>query len=128
MKIKKLLGKTINAIDVNSDKTEIIFSTDAGDYRMWHRQDCCEEVHIEDIIGDLNDLISNPLLIAEEVTNTEDSQLPIPSPYDYEESYTWTFYKFATIKGYVDIRWFGSSNGYYFESVDIYLLGSDDDY
>ena len=39
-----------------------------------------------------------------------------PKP-ESADSYTWTFYRFSTVKGTVTVRWFGESNGYYSESV-----------
>ena len=116
-KVSDLLGKTLSYICVNrgGDTDNIIFETTEGvRYRMYHDQDCCESVDIEDINGDFDDLIGYPLLQAEESTNTTDTFGRIESP----DSFTWTFYKFATIKGYVTIRWLGESNGYYSEEVD----------
>lgn len=108
-----LLGKVLKSVVNHGD--EVVFETVDGErYRMYHEQDCCESVTLEDVIGDLEDLVGSEILIAEEV----DGETPVDHKFEYEpDSYTWTFYKFATRKGYVDLRWFGQSNGYYSESV-----------
>jgi hypothetical protein len=117
MNISVLIGKTITHIE-RTDET-LIFTCSNGDrYKMYHQQECCEYVYIEDIVGELSDLIGTPIMKAEETTNSE---------YEDYTSRTWTFYKFATVRGYVDIRWLGESNGYYSEAVDFEYLGRDDD-
>lgn len=81
---------------------------------MYHEQDCCENVTIEDICGDIDFLVGNPLTMAEDISNT----MGIPAVDKWVDSCTWTWYKFATVRGYVTIRWYGESNGYYSERVD----------
>ena len=110
--VSVLAGKTLTEVSTVGAE-EIHFTTSEGEtFKMYHDQDCCESVYIDDIEGDLQSLVGNPLIVAEEVTGeTRGAQS------EYDESYTWTFYKFATIKGHVDIRWYGSSNGYYSEYV-----------
>ena len=103
------IGKTIVEIrgaNKDSDHISFLFS-DGSCFKMYHPQECCETVEVEDICGDINDLLNTPLLGAEASVNNDD------------ESATWTFYKFRTQKGYVDIRWYGTSNGYYSEEVEI---------
>ena len=115
--VSELLGKTLTQINVNEHKDEITFITSDGDkYRMLHDQDCCESVAVDDIDGDLADLIGAPLTQAEEAVSENEN--PEGLVKDYQDSFTWTFYKFATVKGYVTIRWYGESNGYYSESVE----------
>ena len=97
--------------EVKNGDDNIVFETSDGTcFKYNHWQDCCESVAIEDISGDLNDLIGSPVTMAEETSGNNP---------DAGESGTWTFYKFATVNGYVTIRWFGESNGYYSESVDL---------
>ena len=127
LEFKDFVGMTFADITVSDCKDEVIFTLDNGDrYRMWHWQDCCESVYLEDTTGDLQDLIGVPILKADEVTNRGDvfgnTSYVNSGNADYGESHTWTFYHFATIKGYVTLRWYGSSNGYYSESVSLCKL------
>lgn len=104
-----LVGLVFQSVVQNEEQDTLTFTTtDNRKFVMCHFQDCCESVVIESITGDLNDLIGEPILLSEEV---DSEGAPPQDPND--DSFTWTFYKMATRKGYVDIRWYGSSNGYY---------------
>lgn len=102
--ISELVGQTlteVTRIDDGCEGDEIHFATASGKkYKMYHSQDCCESVSIEDIEGDLQSLVGNPILVAEESTNSEDHP-DGKAPEWSDESFTWTFYKLATIKGQI---------------------------
>lgn len=116
--IEDLVGKTFS--EVITDKRYLLFILpDGGSYAFCHLQKCCEKVRLHDVNGDLKDLAGTPLLKAEctssrgRINNDE---------FNPDASFTWTFYNFATIKGYVNLRWYGESNGYYSEKVDLIKL------
>lgn len=113
MDFKTLEGRTLKSIQQIGDDVIEFVTVEGGLYRMFHSQDCCESVVVDDISGDLTDLVGTPILLAEEAESDEP-----PAGRENGESDTWTFYKLRTIKGSVDIRWHGSSNGYYSESVE----------
>lgn len=107
-------GKTItDTVGLRRDGNEIVLFFGAESFSMYHSQDCCESVTLEDICGP-RDLTG--AIFYEIVKKTNKTDEPLPG---YTESYTWTFYTIKTSKGYTDFRWYGESNGYYSESVDL---------
>lgn len=129
---ESLFGVTLRKIVIHStDPDEAVddliefVAADGRRYGMYHPQSCCESVSIESIVGDLRDLIGTPITLAEEATNSEKATRAAGGYHHLEKSHTWTFYKLATIKGYVDIRWYGKSNGYYSEEVSFCRLEPD---
>jgi len=120
--LNSLVGSVVTDFSVGHN--DVIMTLEDGRVvTFYHEQDCCESVTVEDVIGDVNDLIGRPLTMCEVETNLEAPQdiLHKRESNYYVDSETWTFYKFATVMGYVTIRWCGESNGYYSESVDVHV-------
>lgn len=123
--IKDMVGKVFDSVRVETggnrhfgDGDKMIFENAEERFTFYHQQDCCETVNIDDICGDLADLVGEPLLMAEDVSGAVTDPGPKEKFYE-DDTYTYTFYKFATRKGYVDVRWYGESNGFYSEEVDL---------
>lgn len=119
--IRNLIGKKLTKIDVNrsNEDTIIFYCEDGSIYKMYHEYDCrdSENVYVDDICGDIHDLLNHPIILAEESTNNE-------NPKEDSCSFTWTFYKLATEMGYVTIRWYSCSNGFYSEKVSFEQLNT----
>lgn len=110
--MKELLGKRINKILVNSDQSVLIFDTNFGDVAYETYGDCCSETWFADITG-------VAALLGGVVTTVEvvDIEVVDDGRTRQEED---EFYgvKITTDKGYADIVYRNSSNGYYGGSAD----------
>jgi len=136
---EQLKGKTISEMTgcwVGSEEIEF-YTKDGQHFRLTYHQECCASCSVEEIVGDVRDLIGSPILLAEDVSSKEPDEATLAERrseyekygknYHYTtfdhflssqyESETWCFYKLSTIKGSVTIRWYGSSNGCYSESA-----------
>ena len=115
VEFETLKGKILINIECKGDNEIQFTDSENNIYHMYHEQDCCEEVYIKDICGNLSHLLDSPITMAECIVNEGNIGE------DEWGTGTWTFYKLATVKGYVTISWYGESNGYYSETVDFVI-------
>jgi len=83
---------------------------------LYHHQDCCEDVMLEDFDLDPGEIIGQKIYAIQEVSGN-----PIGGHRGGIGQETWTFYKIATEKNSLWMSWSGGSNGYYRQKVDIKL-------
>lgn len=99
----KLIGRTMRSVtrSIGNGSDVVVFELDDGQkWFMYHPQDCCEYVALEEVIGYLSDLEDSPIRMAEVVSSVDGNN-------------EWTFYKFRTDKGDVTFRWCGDLLSYY---------------
>lgn len=112
--IEEMMGQIFQRVYIDNmeeERDRLTFESKDLLVQLYHRQGCCESVRIEDIAGDIEDLQGSPITMAECVK--------VERGEHQHGTYTSTWYKFATVKGYVTVRWMGESNGYYSEEVDL---------
>lgn len=114
----ELVGKTITKISgVDTDRWTFKLSTGER-FLLMHIQDCCESVRHERTIGNIENIIGVPIILAE-----EDSKEPEWFTEKFiEDSHTFTAFYFETEKGRVEIWFLGESNGYYGESFEFRMF------
>lgn len=113
--VKDMVGKTIIEIIGNEIKSEdiIFLCSDGSKYKMYHVQDCCEHVMVDNIVGDFKNIINEKITEINE-SNPDREVKGIEDDFVLE-SFTWYDFEIKTLKGSVVFQWLGCSNGCYSE-------------
>ena len=118
--LEQLVGKTITKIEgLEVYSYEVTFHcSDGSVFKMYPDDDSflygnAIDISIEDVCGDVDCLIGAEIVKAEEKRSEKKGN-------GWNDPQVWTFYTLATVKGYVDIRWYGTHNGYYSAEVSFW--------
>ena len=123
--LEQLIGKTITKIEgLEVDSYEVTFHcSDGSVFKMYPDDDSflcgnCIDIAIEEVSGDVECLIGTEIVKAEE--RRSEKKVGHMGGNRWDDPEVWTFYTLATVKGYVDIRWYGTHNGYYSAEVSFW--------
>jgi len=111
--ISEIVGKTIESVSRTGEEfsEEVRFETQCGRrFVIRHNQDCCEEVRIQSVEGDLQSLVGKR---TNRASSEFDNELPEGIEKGDLESYTRSIFCINDVV----ITFFGFSNGYYDESA-----------
>jgi hypothetical protein len=112
-----LIGKVVSRIERLVQSDEVHFYLDSGEVlRMWHYQACCEEVVLESVDTELSEVEGT-------IKRFEETTLEVSSDEQWTSA---TFYNITIGSTMFNMRWYGSSNGYYSESVDLNLYSKEE--
>lgn len=109
--MKDLIGKTINKIWISSDDTILVFDTDSGLIGYETQGDCCSSSWFESITG-------VEALLGQTVQTETQIDMPEPKEREYKNDHYCEALqdygeKLTTQKGYIDIVYRNSSNGFF---------------
>lgn len=92
--------------------------TDKLSVQFLHYQDCCEDVRVAQVDGDIEDVVGKTIRLFEERT--------VDSEGEWGDRLRSTFYTVRTDGGDLSWRWDGRDNGYYSVAVNHRFRGDAD--
>ena len=104
-----LTGQVVKTILVNDDASTLVIETDNGAVILDAFGDCCSESWFADLLG-------VDTLLGQRIAKVEEIELPdynVDDGRSRQESDQVYGYRFATMRGYADLIFRNSSNGYY---------------
>ena len=103
--LENLVGKTIVSIQgLETDLGIFLTCSDGSVYEWYHCDECCDIISLNDILGNISDLIGSPIVKYSKESREVDLLLIETG---------WSFYNVATDKEFVTVRWYGESSGNY---------------
>lgn len=102
-----LVGATLHKVETHG--STVVLTTDRGTFTFAHRQDCCESVILEEAPETYDGT-------GEVILRAEVRVVDLPYQHGIRRA---TFYYIATEFDEVNMRWMGTSNGYYGVGVDV---------
>lgn len=113
--MKELIGKKITGLRINEDQSLLVFDTDQGPVGYVAEGDCCSESWFADITG-VSALLGGTVQMVSEVDLDDYNVNDGRTRQEYDEVYG---YKLTTDKGYADIVFRNSSNGFYGGALEL---------
>lgn len=110
--MEKLIGKIIHKILIDSEDEILVFVTNTGNFVFQTYGDCCSSTWFDSITG-VEALLAETVLTVESIDNVDVSSARDEIEGHYIEEMQNYGVKITTQKGYVDIVYRNSSNGYY---------------
>ena len=120
--LQELLGRTVTGLYVSDDQGLLVVTTDTGTLAFEAEGDCCSESWFADILG-VDALLMHTVSAVEDVAlgdyNVEDGR----GRQDEDDVYG---HRLTTERGYADIIYRNSSNGYYGGWLNLVTYEQDD--
>ena len=114
----EMAGKVITKVIGKNGDNCLTFETNNGEvFKFFHEKDG-NFAKIDNICGDLNNLVGKPLLSAKAVIFHNHSLINMQE----KNNPNWIFYRFSNLETRVDIRWYDKTKYNYSEEVSFYYV------